>query len=91
MEKQPLKPSKNERIKKNKFALSNSVSGTINGTNSGINEWKARFVHDGSWIVGSYDWEPNGPSEDIAEGEENNYERHKGAFGACTGASCPTP
>ena len=72
---------------------SNSVSGTIMGTNSGINEWKARFVHDGSWIVGSYDWEPNGNAgkTQAADTVGNDYERHKGAFGACTGASCATP
>ena len=70
---------------------SNGVSNGVIGTGANTGTWEAKFVHDGSWIVGDYDWEPNGPSANVDPGTENNYERYKGAFGACTGASCPAP
>ncbi len=72
---------------------SNGVSNGVIGTGANTGTWEAKFVHDGSWIVGDYDWEPNGNAGKTqdADTDGNNYERYKGAFGACTGASCPAP
>ena len=74
-------------------------SGGISGLDTDGGEtgnWNARFVHEGQWIAGDFDHQ-RGTRPEIAEADPEadpvvfEYIRHRGAFGACTGASCPAP
>ena len=68
-----------------------AIASEANNPNTGT--WEAEFAQDGTWLVGSFDWEPNGKdglTQDlmITDGgvsNANNYERYTGAFGACEG------
>ncbi len=76
-------------------AISNYMaSGNINnGQSEDSGDWNARFVHQGRWIVGDFDYQPNGTDTTLNTATENDstadpdpegftYIRHRGAFGA---------
>ncbi len=70
------------------------ASGNINnGQGEDSGDWNARFVHQGRWIVGDFDYQPNGTdttfnlkteADSTADPDPAGftYIRHRGAFGA---------